>query len=269
MILSLRRTIMTKRSIYAPTISFEETLNFVKQLNDKYPNRSMSQDDVLKILGLKNFRTNGFQKRIRAAEDLELLEKSSSKTFQISRLARQIIYPKTDNQKEINDLKIESFLKSELNSNLVDKFTNSQLPTVSMLSNILFDEFKVNVNKKDQAAQSFLDSISQLGIYENKDYHQTQTEEISNNDRTVENISLFSDFDNEKETPEIENINLDEENSDESTLELVSLDYNVNFSISNSDTHVALQIPKNMLNNKQQLLLTKKMINADIDILME
>lgn len=260
---------MGKKSI--PMLDFDTTLKFVRQLNDNYQDRLISQDDILKMLGLKNANTRSYTHKMTYAKDLGLLENNGSEMIQLTKLSKKIIYPESENQKEINDLKIKAFENSEFNQELLNRFEKTKEPTEVTLANVLLNEFGVKDNLKNQAASSYLNSLSQLGL-DNVNDKPVDKKSESNNEIT-EDISLFDSEDaimsDAENSQQIDNNISNNAAIKENKAELISLDYDINFSIKNSQTNVIIQIPRNMVGDKKQLELTKKMIDAQIDTLLE
>ena len=152
-------TLMEKRSALYPPSTWDECVELIKKI-EKYCGK-VGYDAVAQDFGLTNAATKSFTRRLSAAKQFGLIL-TAGKTLQNTDLARQYLYP-TDELAQ-SRIKAECFQLPPLYSKLVERFNGKQLPSESMLSNILMRDYEIVKAVKDAAAKCFLKNAEQMGV---------------------------------------------------------------------------------------------------------
>ena len=151
--------LMEKRSALYPPSTWDECVELIKKI-EKYCGK-VGYDAVAQDFGLTNASTKSFTRRLSAAKQFGLIL-TAGKTLQNTDLARQYLYP-TDELAQ-SRIKVQCFQLPPLYSKLVERFNGKQLPTESMLSNILMRDYEIVKAVKDAAAKCFLKNAEQMGV---------------------------------------------------------------------------------------------------------
>lgn len=153
-----------EKSALYPAVSIAEALEFIKQI-DSLGGKTVSYSSILSLLGVTSPTTKSFMNRISSSKQFGLITTGGS-TAQLTDLGRRILYP-NEGQKETQRLLVDAFQNPPLYVKLVARFNNRAVPSVSQLSNLLMNEYRIIKAVKDNAAKCFLDSANHLGLIQN------------------------------------------------------------------------------------------------------
>ncbi len=152
---------MTERekSVLYPGVTWKECIDFIETV-DSFKLKTVSYLEVARKYGLKSPSTKSFTSRISASKQFGLTTTGNS-TIQLTELARKILYP-TDNN--IKNVELECLVNPPLYEQLISIYNDKALPNVSILSNILMNNYKITRSAKDAAAKVFLETCEQLDL---------------------------------------------------------------------------------------------------------
>lgn len=124
----------------APTLTFEESLNIILEIYEKYGDGPLYQDVFPTIL--KSTQTSSlFSRKLNTLKNYELIEDVGDKKIKISSLGKQIIKP-TDNENVETAIK-QSISKIEFIGELLRRYPGGNLPENEPLSNILERHYNI------------------------------------------------------------------------------------------------------------------------------
>lgn len=171
----------TKSPMY-PAANIEECLSFIRTV-DSLGGKIVSYDSILDAMGLKNRTTKSFINPLSTAKQFGLVATGRGSTVQLTEKAQQVLYPTDRPEREI--LK-ECFREPPLYAKLIERFEGKALPSETLLSNILMNDYGLIKTAKDKAAKCFLESAQYLGVAPNGvllfDTPETQTAHFDDTD---------------------------------------------------------------------------------------
>lgn len=153
-----------EKSALYPAITIEECYKFIGQIAS-LGGKSVSYSSVLSLLGLSSPTTKSFLSKISASKQYGFITTGSS-TIQLTDLARHILYP-SNGESESKQLLIKALGNPPLYAKLIERYKDKAVPSKSLLSNILLNEYRIIMQVKDNAAECFIESVSYLGLLQN------------------------------------------------------------------------------------------------------
>ena len=251
-----------------PQIDFNTTLDFVHEIEKKYPQKQVSYDDICDLIHVKNSDNDRFKYNLSAAKQFGLLEAIASRTVNVTNLGKAILYPIDD--EKLDDDKIKAFMNSKINEELVQKFNNNNYPTLKVLSNMLVTQYGISSNRSKIAAKCFLNSIDQLKLSnsDNGNSGEDSNMDIEKNIESDNQLDLFKDSE-VVDTENVGEVNVSEKIMEHETNVLSSDNcYEMKLPISNNSS-VTIQVPVELLPQTEQLKRVKRIIMANLDGLID
>lgn len=243
-----------------PHYSYEESLNQVRSIDDKFGSRVVSFKDVAKIFNINVIKGNNhFRAIISTAKQLGLIDSGEEKeTIFITSEGNLILHPEDTDVEKLRKNKINSFLKCQVFSNLVNKYKNKRLPTEETLTNVLINK-QITTNKQCRAiAKSFLNSIKELNLLDDKEgtlnIEGSKKDSFTvedNNPESIEQVNLFSPITEQS----VSKVNTSTSsaskiiNPSPTNRVMSELDYNLSFAVGGSS--FVLRFPSSILNDQK------------------
>lgn len=253
-----------------PQMDLDATLEFIRSLEEEYHDKQISVADICKVLTINSPQNHRYSRMVSTAKEFKLLEKINKNGMKISKLAKEIIYP-TD-EKQLNNLKYQAIRNSSAYAKLIDKFDNEGYPTINVLSNILINEYGVSSDKSKNVANIFLKSIDQIGVVSET----SNNDDISDSDEKESNLMGNNEpdsgqmdlFNNEMVSSASENnakiINrVKEEPMTDENIKTNKDYYSIRIPLSGSE--IKLDIPSELIGQKEQLITVKRIIDKNIE----
>ena len=149
-----------KKSRRYPFYDINVALQF-SAVVEKLGGHNVSEGILLNELGIKIANTRSFAGKISSAKYFGLII-VEGKTYTLTDKAMLILKPKDEGSKK--NLLREAFLTPDIYKELYEKFQEKQIPPVDTLANILFHDYGIKMNVREDAARAFIDSARYVGL---------------------------------------------------------------------------------------------------------
>ena len=178
-----------EKSVLYPGVAWSECMEFIKIVNN-FDLKSVAYLEVAKKYGLKNHSTRSFTTRISASKQFGLITTNNS-TIQLTDSALKILYP---TNKNIRDVELECIRNPPLYERLINEYNEKALPDISILSNVLMNNYKITRNAKDIVAKVFLETCEQLDLIQGGVLCYKQEKTNIHETTEYESEEILSDF---------------------------------------------------------------------------
>ena len=149
-----------EKSALYPAVTWNECIDFIQKI-DSFKLRAVSYQALAEKYGLTSTTTKSFTARIGAAKQFGLITTAQGSTVQLTDTSKRILYPTGDKTREVE---LSCFAQPPLYSKLISKYDGAALPSITILANILMNEYRITKAVKDNAAKCFVESAEQLDI---------------------------------------------------------------------------------------------------------
>lgn len=148
-----------EKSALYPAVTWEECIDFIKNI-DTFKQKTVAYKAVAELYGLTSVTTKSFTKKVGTAKQFGLITTSSS-TIQLTEIAKKILYPVSN---DIREVELECFRLPPLYNALINDYDGKQVPDQKLLSNVLMNNYKISKAAKDSAAKIFLVNCEQFNL---------------------------------------------------------------------------------------------------------
>lgn len=144
-----------------PAASIGECVDFLKKV-EKF-NGPVGYQQMADVYGVST-STNSFKAKVSSSKQFGFVDADGQK-IELTKAAKNLLYPISEDSKEI--ILTEAVNKPPLYKELIEKYNGKQVPTLNVLSNVLFNDYSIIKTSKDAAAKAFIDSMMYVGIIKN------------------------------------------------------------------------------------------------------
>ncbi|WP_312701881.1 hypothetical protein [Sedimentibacter sp.] len=146
-----------------PQVTLNETKQFIMNLKDYVSYGTVSYTHASEKLGVKR-TTKSFTHRISAAKQFGFIS-TASETIKFLPASKELVFPTPNfNEKRLN---LECFKNPNLYKELITLYEGKAVPEVEALGNILVTSHGIAPNAKNNAAEMFRKTATDIGSLQN------------------------------------------------------------------------------------------------------
>ena len=187
-----------EKSALYPGVTWNECVDLIKKI-DSFKLSAVSYQALAEKYGLNSTTTKSFTSRIGAAKQFGLITTTQGSTVQLTEVSKRILYPTGD---QIRDVELSCFAQPPLYAKLISKYDGVALPSVTILANILMNDYRITRAVKDTAAKCFIESADQLGILKGGVLCYSEAENNMRHLESAEKADPVQEIEYEQSTPE-------------------------------------------------------------------
>ena len=153
-----KKEVKRERSVAYPYASWSDCLDFIKQI-DSFKASQVSYDEAARKWGV-SVQAPSFKAKLSASRQFGLIE-TSGNVISLSSYAKKLLYPTGNDEPQIT---LECFANPPLYSKLIGVYNGKALPTETVLSNVMMNDYAIARNAKDAAAKFFVTNATEMGF---------------------------------------------------------------------------------------------------------